>query len=679
MSLTSKALWRPAYLLIPLLVCAIGIESQGLAPSPSQANAQLGLEIKRFKQRQIFLAARHEARSGKLSRVNTMVEALGDYPLTAYITFEALLARPHSKDEVVMAFIADHPEYPISSRLRGAFTDYRREQNRPTSFLRFFNTDETDPDNLCYHAYALWQTDDQPAAMAATEALWLTGASQPRLCDKPFRAWRKNGGLTPSLAWQRYELAMLAGESRLAQYLERYLSEPQQKLAARFKKLIKRSSSAEHFDTINFNDPSHQKLADMALSRLVNQDPINAANVIRRLIKSKQLDQESGDQYLISAAVKGLRKTDFELADLALPARLLNHPDLVEAALGQQIKANEIAGLSPWLDRIDPRKVSLKWQYWRARALTASAQDVGDAAQLFKALAEHRDFYGYLSAQWLKQPGSLVDKSTQITPTQILDLAAAPAVQRTYELRALGALTDARREWLNLVSQFSHTELRIASALAARWHWHDMAIQAHAAAESWDEVNERFPTAFAELFNHAALTYGVPEHLAIGVARRESAFWTEARSPVGALGLMQIMPKTAEIVAGKLGLDPPSPERLTEPEFNIRLGTAYLGQLLQEFDGNRVLALAAYNAGPSRARAWQKNKLPVDAWIESIPFRETRAYVKAVLLYSAIYSQRSGLAEPLLYPYEIEQFGAPKASFFADSNRQAQALGLSWN
>jgi soluble lytic murein transglycosylase len=140
---------------------------------------------------------------------------------------------------------------------------------------------------------------------------------------------------------------------------------------------------------------------------------------------------------------------------------------------------------------------------------------------------------------------------------------------------------------------------------------------------------------------------------------------------------MQVMPTTADLVAKRLEIDPIEPEDLSSPDKNIQIGTAYLGNLLQQFNGNRVLALAAYNAGPTRAKRWRKNRLPIDAWIESIPFAETRAYVKNVLLYAAIYSQKSGLAEPLIYPYEVSQFAQPETLFsFSPPSADATAGNL---
>ena len=301
---------------------------------------------------------------------------------------------------------------------------------------------------------------------------------------------------------------------------------------------------------------------------------------------------------------------------------------------------------------------TLRWQYWQARA-ELSSPDIGgreSARVSFERLASERDYYGHLAALWLGIPGSLADQSTTIAPEKLLDLAAAPTAQIIYELRALGETLEARREWFQLIKPFSNTELRIAAALASQLHWHDMAIATLAQAQAWDEVLERFPRPYAERFTEAARTKGVPVTLAMAVARRESGFWTEARSPVGAQGLMQLMPRTAQSVAKSIDLDSPTDLVLTQADTNIKLGTAYLGQLLQRFNDNRILALAAYNAGPSRAKKWYTNPQPIDAFIEGIPFAETRAYVKAVLLYAAIYAQLNGLPEPLLYPYEIEQF-----------------------
>ena len=629
------------------------------ANPPREAAVTFGIEMQRFRQRAVFLEARQIARKGKLSALKPLLESLTDYPLRSYIEYEALLARPYSSDEAVQAFIENHPNFPISAQLRRAFADYRRDQDRSESFLRFHQPDDADVENQCFRASALWALERTQAAMAATQALWLHGRSQPKRCDKAFSRWRRAGGLTQALAWQRYELAVLAGENRLAAYLERTLSEDQRTLARQLTRLRQRPTRADRYETVDFNDPEQRALADSALKMLIKKRPAEALHLIADLKDSGRLAPAQALEYDYAAALRLIREDNLTVNDAVIPAALKTNPDLIEASLIQLIKAGRFNALSTLLSQLPASaQGTLRWQYWQARADLSSPGIAGreSARVSFERLASERDYYGHLAALWIGIPGSLADQSTTIAPEKLLDLAAAPTAQRIYELRALGETLEARREWFQLIKPFSNTELRIAAALASQWHWHDMAIATLAQAKAWDEVLERFPRPYAERFTEAARTQGVPVTLAMAVARRESGFWTEARSPVGAQGLMQLMPRTAQSVAKSIDLDSPANLVLTRADTNIKLGTAYLGQLLQRFNDNRILALAAYNAGPSRAKKWHTNPQPIDAFIEGIPFAETRAYVKAVLLYAAIYAQLNGLPEPLLYPYEIEQF-----------------------
>ena len=644
--------------LIALALCS-SVSLPAKANPTREAAVTFGIEMQRFRQRTVFLEARQVARRGKLSALKPLLEALGDYPLRSYIEYEALLARPYSSDEAVEAFLENHPDFPISTQLQRAFAHYRRDQNRPESFLRFHQPDDVDVENQCFRANALWALDRTQDAMATTRALWLHGRSQPKGCDKAFSRWRREGGLTAALAWQRYELAVLAGENRLAAYLERTLSEDQRTLARQLSRLRQRPSRIDRYQTVDFKDPPQRAIADAALQVLIKKRPAEALDLMTDLENSGRLDPVQTLQYQTAAALRLLLEENLALKAIPIPDTVKTNPVLIEASLIQLIKTGRFDALSAPLSQLPASaRDTLRWQYWQARADLSSPGGRGQesARRRFERLASERDYYGHLAAQWLGIPGSLANQSTTIEPEKLLDLAAAPTAQRIYELRALGETIEARREWFRLIKPFSTTELRIAAALASQWHWHDMAIATLAQARAWDEVLERFPRPYAERFTEAARTQGVPVTLAMAVARRESGFWTDARSPVGAQGLMQLMPPTAQSVATSIGLDNPTGLVLTDADTNIKLGTAYLGQLLQRFDDNRIVALAAYNAGPSRAKRWRTQRQPIDAFIESIPFAETRAYVQAVLLYAAIYAQLKGLPEPLLYPYEIEQF-----------------------
>ncbi|MGV0034168.1 MAG: transglycosylase SLT domain-containing protein, partial [Candidatus Azotimanducaceae bacterium WSBS_2022_MAG_OTU7] len=229
---------------------------------------------------------------------------------------------------------------------------------------------------------------------------------------------------------------------------------------------------------------------------------------------------------------------------------------------------------------------------------------------------------------------------SSVTLEQILSLEESPGVKRAHELFALGERSQARREWYFSTSEFNNTERTIAAHIALRWGWYKVSIQAMIDAGAWNHLDYRFPIAYSDTFITHARHANIPVQWSLAVARQESAFMPDAKSSSGALGVMQLMPGTAKQVAGKIGVSYASNRSLIEPDLNIRLGTNYLGEMLRRFDNNRILASAAYNAGPGRVNRWLNPNVPFDVWIEIIPFLETRNYVQNVLMFSSIYSWR---------------------------------------
>jgi len=230
-----------------------------------------------------------------------------------------------------------------------------------------------------------------------------------------------------------------------------------------------------------------------------------------------------------------------------------------------------------------------------------------------------------------------------------------PAVQRIEELHFHEKDNLAHSEWFKVLedTQDSARHQQLAQ-LAAEQGWHRMAIDAANRAKAWDALDLRFPTPYRQTFQHHAAVQGVPSTELMAIARRESAFFPQARSAVGARGLMQIMPATGKQVASALGR-PHSRSDLYEVEHNVLLGSAYYRQLLDRFSGNRVFALTGYNAGPHRVDRWRNKAgegLPVEIWIETIPYRETRNYVQAVLSYNVVFQYLMGDTGSLLTPQE---------------------------
>ena len=282
-----------------------------------------------------------------------------------------------------------------------------------------------------------------------------------------------------------------------------------------------------------------------------------------------------------------------------------------------------------------------EWRYWRAIALRETGGDTQGNAEL-STLAAERGYYGFLAADELGRPYAFRAASLPVDPTLQADLERRPALLRARELYYVGLDGRGRSEWDAAIDALSPRDKAQAAILAHRWGWHSRAIATAASIREYDDLELRYPLPFREEFARSASAAGVPSTWAFGIARSESLFMRDARSGAGAVGLMQLLPTTAKHVARRLDLPYSGIEMLTNPASNIRLGTAYLAEMTTRYTGNRVLATAAYNAGPERVEQWIPRQDSVDAriWIEGIPYNETRSYVRRVLEAEAIYYWR---------------------------------------
>jgi soluble lytic murein transglycosylase len=228
-------------------------------------------------------------------------------------------------------------------------------------------------------------------------------------------------------------------------------------------------------------------------------------------------------------------------------------------------------------------------------------------------------------------------------------------MQRARELHFHGDSLDANREWSAASKNYRQQDWVAAAVLASQWQWHNKAIASMGSAKYWDDVEIRFPLAYVEPINQAAKKAGIENYLLFALARQESAFNASATSGAGAMGLVQVMPATAKSTARKHRLPYRSKKQLHSASINLPIGSSYYRDMLERFGNNRILATAAYNAGPSRVDQWLRKtdgKLPFDVWMTLIPFKETRIYVRNVMMYSAIYSRKLGLTPPMLLQHE---------------------------
>jgi len=391
-------------------------------------------------------------------------------------------------------------------------------------------------------------------------------------------------------------------------------------------------------------------IASRGAARLARYSPERALAFWREVRGRLALDDEH------------IRLAEYAIAQYSLFARTEAHREWLHGAL-QRLGDDTLVGIrlrwalgeQDWqaLERTLPllsadERAQAVWRYWQARALAQRGEEAA-ATALLEGVAGERGYYGFLAADRLGRPYAFNHQ-----PLAVADsgrLRELPALLRIGELKYHDEEPLAFSEWYKVLESTADQSTRLQLVqVASDAGWHRMAIDAATRAQAWDALDIRFPLPYRKVFSAHAAARQVPSTELLAIARRESAFYPQARSPAGARGLMQVMPATGAQVARQLGAAHRGAD-LYEIEHNVLLGSAYYRQLLDRYRGNRVFALTAYNAGPHRVDRWRNKpaqQLAVDLWIETIPFRETRDYVKAVLSYNVVFQYLMGDTYSLL-------------------------------
>jgi soluble lytic murein transglycosylase len=310
-------------------------------------------------------------------------------------------------------------------------------------------------------------------------------------------------------------------------------------------------------------------------------------------------------------------------------------------------------------EQMDP-----SWQFWRARALMQTARDGiegvaqrDDATQALRRIASPLNFYGKLALEELGQPIALPPRPAKPSTSEREAARQHAGLTRALRLLALGLRSEGVREWNFSLRGMGDRELLAAAERACEREVWDRCINTSDRTRQEIDLEQRFPTPFRRDVLAKTGEIGVDPAYVYGLIRQESRFITDARSHVGASGLMQVMPATAKWTAKRIGL-PFKPEMITDRDANLRIGTAYLKIVLDDFGGSQAMAAAAYNAGPSRPRRWREGPVvEAAAWAETIPFNETRDYVKKVLSNATLYSALLGQGQPSLKARLAGQIG----------------------
>lgn len=616
----------------------------------------------RLAQRQIFLDARDALSRRQMTRYRALLEQLEGYPLTPYLTYRELTRNlQNASPEAVNAFIEAESGSYLAHQLQRQWLHTLARQKRWEQFLTDYPGPLGDTELAC-HALHARLTGDDSGALEEVEPLWNVAHSQPDACDPVFDRWLAAGRLTPAIAWERHTKAVKAREYGLASYIARQMPAAWQRKAELMREVNRNPRALAQTARFREQSEAMQDIISHGIQRLARRDAIQAL-ALWRGYDAQQLFSDTERLATQETIAQRLIFQDHrEQADqLLATVPALGNTELIESVIRDALEQLDWERAYTWLNQLPAEaQDSERWRYWRARMIEELAlENTGpEPKDLYAAVAATRSFYGFLSADKLGFEYRLLDQPAPVSEAVLAEMERHPALQRAYELLMIGDTVAASREWYYTVPGLEHERIMAAGKLAQRWGWHRKGIQAMISARFWDDLQMRFPLAYQEHVQSAARETAIHPHLLFAIARQESAFMPHARSPAGAMGLMQLMPATAQQTARRAGV-PYRRADLLSPEKNIALGSRYLNELLTEFGGNRILATAAYNAGPYRVKQWlreKKHKLPYDVWIETIPFRETRGYVQNVLSYSVIYGYRMGEKSPFI---TAEEASAP--------------------
>ena len=587
-----------------------------------------------------YLQALTALQEGRYTRFERLYREERGYSVRPYLRYHALMdSMRRDKPEAVAAFLKRYPDLPVTPKLKQAWLHYLAHRHRDKTFLQFYTRDMNKDVALHCEALAARARMGQQVA-SSVQAVWLTGQSLPQGCQAVTVPWLHAGGATPPLVWARAKLAMHAGNASLVKRLQPILPPQYGLWAKRWLAMQAHPAHALRHLTYPLVTRRARHIVRAGVVTLGYRSPTLAMAVWQRLRQQEPILGEDNNYVLRGLGLIG--------AEDHLPEAL--------SWLSAAVPGNGSGQLRRWRVRVALRAHSWtdvlmfidampaswrkqhEWQYWRARALAKTGHPRASLA-LLKRLAAHFGYYGFLAAGRLGLPYHIPNVPLTAPATLLKAVADRPGIQMAHELFLLHQDREARALWFHALRGLSQREMEAAALLASHWGWRNCAILTIAGTQAVHALDIRFPLLYRPLIEADARLNSIDPAWVYGIIRQESAFILDARSNVGALGLMQLMPQTGFIAAREIHLPITGDRDLIDVANNVGVGTRYLADVLTRSRDQEPVATAAYNAGPTAAASWLPVKRPLsaDIWIDTIPYRQTRGYVKNVLAFTAVY------------------------------------------
>jgi soluble lytic murein transglycosylase len=587
-----------------------------------------------------FLAAREAYLEGNAARLDSRAQRLQGHLLEPYLAYWQLsLKLGEAPPEEVRAFLKANRDGPLAWQLRGEWLKSlaRREQ------WELFDAElplhaGADNEIACYALQSRLRVNPEQALREARARL--VARDLPDSCSPALGALAATGALTSDDLWLRIRLALESGQVTQARRIAEWL--PQGEAPEPGLLETAASNPAGYLARRNFRMKTRagREAVLFAAHRLARTSTQQAAEHWSKLEERFSAEERAYVWGMIGYL--GAMRHDPEALGWYARAGVLSDLQLawkVRAALRAGSWPDVLAAVNAMSER---ESAVSAWRYWKARALKALDR-TEEAEALLRPLAVEFSFYGQLAQEELG--GTVAVPATAYKPAaeDVRAMGQHIGLRRALELYRLTLRTEATQEWIWAIRRFDDRQLLAAAEVARRHEIYDRAIGTADRTVGLHDFGLRYLAPYRETLKTHTSQLALDEAWVYGLIRQESRFIPDAKSRAGASGLMQIMPGTARWVAQKLGLKNWRWSQVTELDTNIGFGTYYLRHVLDTLDGQPVLASAAYNAGPSRARAWRPEAAMEGAiFAETIPFNETRIYVKNVMANSTYYAHAFG-------------------------------------
>jgi len=580
------------------------------------------------------------------------------YLLAGYADYWLMLLRlEQAENSEVTDFLTRYADMPFADRLRGEWLKkLGKQENWPLFFEEHANFQREDVAVQCYALLGHAQLGDDDITTQA-QTLWLTTADLPSNCNQLFDVMQITGALSTDDIWARFRLALQDGKLSLAKSITARLPG----FDAASLSLLDRANQAPQL--LLENKAADKKLSNENTPSFKTRYDIEVNLYALDRLARTNLDSAITTYYKLQNLFEPENRA-FGWGRIAYHAARNHHPkalsfyalaegvSLDKEQLAWQVRAalraQDWVIVQSAILAMQPQQADEgAWRYWKARALKETAlndqsQQV-EANEIFSQLSKERHFYGWLAADELESVMGNPEDHSAPTDIEVTAIASQPAIKRALEFQRLDMRWEAKAEWVWATRNFDDQQLLAAAEYAARQKWYDIAIITADNTRQTHDFNLRYPTPYRELIHASASNENLDEAWVYGLTRQESHFMHYAKSGVGASGLMQLMPTTAKWAAQRMGIRSYSNDMIHKVNTNIEIGTYYMRHILDLMGGQAVMATAAYNARPSRAKRWMASE-PLEAaiYIETIPFAETRNYVQKVMANANIYAPRLG-------------------------------------